>query len=113
MRFQMGLQDVELKKEYRSLRDNVPRDFYVPLLKLANLYQRAVGYFSSTALSVITPGLCAFIRNGGKIQIVASPKLSEDDIEAIEKGYKERNEVFQEALMRELDVDDHYRYADL
>ena len=112
MRFQMGLQDVELKKEYRSLRDNVPRDFYVPLLKLANLYQRAVGYFSSTALSVITPGLCAFIRNGGKIQIVASPKLSEDDIEAIEKGYKERNEVFQEALMRELDVDDHYRYAD-
>ena len=112
MRFQMSLQDVELKKEYRSLRDNVPRDFYVPLLKLANLYQRAVGYFSSTALSVITPGLCAFIRNGGKIQIVASPKLSEDDIEAIEKGYKERNEVFQEALMRELDVDDHYRYAD-
>ena len=46
------------------------------------------------------------------MQIVASPKLSEDDIEAIEKGYKERKEVFQEALMRELDVDDHYRYAD-
>ena len=111
MRFRMSLQDVELKKEYRSLRDNVPRDFYVPLLKLANLYQRAVGYFSSTALSAITPGLCAFIRNGGRIQIVASPKLSEDDVEAIEKGYKERNEVFQEALMRELDVDNHYRYA--
>ena len=38
----MSLKDVELKKEYRSLLDNVVQDFYIPLLKDATLYQRAV-----------------------------------------------------------------------
>jgi hypothetical protein len=41
----MSLQDVELKSEYRSLIDNVAKDFYIPLLKQAVIYKRAVGFF--------------------------------------------------------------------
>ena len=29
----MSLQDIEIKNEYRSLIDNVAKDFYIPLLK--------------------------------------------------------------------------------
>ena len=29
----MSLKDVELKKEYRSLLDNVVNDFYIPVLR--------------------------------------------------------------------------------
>ena len=32
-------------------------------------------------------------RHGGKIQIVASPYLSEEDIDAIKKGYADRDEI--------------------
>lgn len=98
----MSLRDVTLKKEYRSFQDNISKDFYIPLLSLANLYQRAVGFFSSTALCVITPGLKKFVDNGGKIQLVASPKLSEEDLQAIKTGYEARDKVIQKALLREM-----------
>ncbi|MFQ9723818.1 MAG: DEAD/DEAH box helicase family protein [[Clostridium] innocuum] len=48
-------------------------------------------------------------KHGGKIQIVASPYLSEDDIEAIKKGYSNREEVIESALLRELS-DEHIDY---
>lgn len=60
----MSLKDVNIKREYRSLTDNVVKDFYNPLLEKAVLYQRAVGYFSSTALIEITKGISGLINNG-------------------------------------------------
>ena len=100
----MSLKDVELKKEYRSLLDNVVQDFYIPLLKDATLYQRAVGFFSSSSLVEISKGIAAMAEAGGKIQIVASPYLSDEDIEAIKKGYADRDKIaipdISEAFMK-------------
>ncbi|MBS3973999.1 MAG: DEAD/DEAH box helicase family protein [Actinobacteria bacterium] len=98
----MSLQDISIKNEYRSLIDNVAKDFYIPLLRQANLYRRAVGFFSSSALVEISKGIAGLVENGGKIQLVASPHLSEDDIDAIRKGYELRNEIIEKALLREL-----------
>lgn len=39
---------------------------------------------------------------GGKIQIVASPYLSDEDIEAIQKGYEERNSVIEKSVLRQI-----------
>ena len=86
----MGLRDHKIKSEYRSLIDNVIQDFYLPLLKEATTYKRAVGFFSSSSLVEISKGIAELAKNGGKIQIVASPYLSEEDIEAIKKGYSSR-----------------------
>ena len=49
----MSLLDVHIKNEYRSLIDNVVTDFYIPVLQESILYQRAVGFFSSSALIAI------------------------------------------------------------
>lgn len=97
------LSEVSIRPEYRTLRDDVPHDFYVPLLLRACRYRRAVGFFSSTALLAILPGVCGLVRRGGKIEVIASPHLSEEDCEAIERGYRERPEVIEAALLRELD----------
>lgn len=83
----MSLQDVPVKNEYRSLIDNVVQDFYLPLLKEATVYKRAVGFFSSSSLVEISKGIAKMASSGGKIQIVASPYLSDEDIDAIKKGY--------------------------
>ena len=56
------------------------KDFHIPLLSQAVLYRRAVGFFSSYALIEISKGISALIKNGGRIQLIVSPKLSEDDI---------------------------------
>lgn len=98
----MSFQDIELKPEYRSKLDNVIRDFYNPVLKQAITYKRAVGFFSSSALLSLTAGICGLIENGGSIQMIASPRLSPEDVEAINDGIRRRDEVIKEALLREL-----------
>lgn len=98
----MSLQDIDIKNEYRSLIDNVARDFYIPLLKEANSYKRAVGFFSSSALVEISKGISGLVQNGGKIQLIASPYLSKEDVEAMRKGYQHRDSIIENALLREL-----------
>lgn len=105
----MCLRDIEIKNEYRSLIDNITKDFYIPLLREAVLYKRAVGFFSSSALVQISKGITGLIKNGGKIKLVASPYLSKDDIEAMRKGYELREKILENALLRELkDADNHF-----
>lgn len=98
----MSLQDVYVKNEYRSLIDNVVQEFYIPLLEQAKVYKRAVGFFSSSSLVEITKGIATMASNGGKMQIVASPYLSDEDIEAIQKGYAERNSIIERAILRQI-----------
>ena len=105
----MSLRDHHIKSEYRSLIDNVIQDFYLPLLHEANLYKRAVGFFSSSSLVEISKGISDMAKNGGKIEIIASPYLSDDDINAIKTGYENRNKIIEQALLRQLS-DDHTDY---
>lgn len=98
----MSLRDIEIKTEYRSRLDNVVNNFYIPVLKQSVLYKRAVGFFSSTALMEISLGICGLVKNKGKIQLIASPHLSQEDIDAIKDGLKRREDVIEEALLREL-----------
>ena len=99
----MSLIDLNIKSEYRSLIDNVVDDFYVPVLKESVLYQRAVGFFSSSALIAISKGVEGLISNVGKIQIIASPRLSQEDIDEIRKGYEVRK-VLERALLRGIET---------
>ena len=108
----MNLSEISFKTEYRSFVDNVPEDFYEPALKNAILYQRAVGFFSSSSLSAIAEGIEGLIENGGHIQLVASPKLSEEDIRAIKEGYDERN-IIEKALDREIKEEDEHNKSRL
>ena len=101
--------DAGIKSEYRSLIDNVVQDFYIPLLQEANSYKRAVGFFSSTSLVEISKGIGSMAERGGHIQIVASPYLSDEDVDAIRKGYEDRDKVIEGALIRSLS-DDHTDY---
>ena len=101
--------DYSIKSEYRSLIDNVVQDFYVPLLSEADTYKRAVGFFSSTALVEISKGIATMAKNGGHIQIVASPYLSDEDIKAIKDGYEESDKIIERSLIRSLS-DEHFDY---
>lgn len=98
----MGFKDHKVKSEYRSLIDNVVQDFYIPLLRESVSYKRAVGFFSSSSLVEISKGIAEMASEGGKIQIVASPYLSDEDIEAIKEGYDNRNQIIERALLAQI-----------
>ena len=99
----MSLKDLNLRNQYRSDRSDLLNDFYVPCLKQSGVYDRAVGFFSSTSLAMAAQGLTAFVKTGGKMRLIASPHLSDEDIQAIKQGLKQRQEAVTEALLRELE----------
>lgn len=85
----MGLRDISnIKIEYTTFSDEVVNNFYVPCLKESIEYKRAVGFFSSSILLQISKGLGIFAKNGGKIKLLISPRLDENDYKAIEEGYE-------------------------
>lgn len=98
----MTFPNLSIKAEYRSPQDNIVQDFYLPVLENAVSYRRSVGFFSSSALVEITEGICALAKKGGKIELVASPRLSAEDLEAISKGYEQREKIIENALLRGL-----------
>lgn len=104
----MSLLDVNLKQEYRSPRDNIVNDFYIPLLKQSILYKRSVGFFSSSSLLEISYGISNLINNNGKIQLIASPNLSDEDIEAINKGYELRENIIERVLLQYITEPQNY-----
>ena len=101
----LGLKELHLKDEYRSDRDNLLRDFYIPCLERSTVYDRAVGFFSSSSMAAVAQGLTAFIRSGGQMRLVTSPQLSAADIQAIEQGLQQREQLIEAALQRALEVD--------
>lgn len=94
----MSFKEMEIKQEYRSFQDDIVGEFYFPLLKQAKKYQRAVGFFSSTALIEISKGISGLVKNNGKIELIASPKLSAEDVKAIEQGIKEKEELIEKRI---------------
>lgn len=98
----MSLRNANVKIEYRTLIDDMSKEFYIPLLKEASFYKRAVGFFSSSVLVEIVNGINGLVKNGGKIKIITSPNLSQEDLETIRLGYEEREKVIRGALRREM-----------
>ena len=97
----MLLTDINFERSYRSNKNNMVKDFYNPVLSTAVYYKRAVGYFTVSSLINAAQGLSNLIENGGKVEIIASPKLSEDDINTINLGYKMKSDVILDAMIRE------------
>lgn len=101
----MGLRDLEIKNEYRTKMGNIAREFLVPVLSEAVTYDRAVGFFSSSSLAEVAKGIGRIAQRGGRIRLIASPNLSEEDVKAIEDGYNRRERIRRRLLEGLVDID--------
>lgn len=94
------LTGLTFKETYFSPNDDAVRDFMIPALKNCDEYHRTTGFFSSTSLVQVSVGVCDLASRGGKIKILTSPKLSQEDVDAIKSGYEMR-EVVGTAMLRD------------
>lgn len=102
--------ELNLPPRVRTGRHDLIREFYVPCLRLASSYDRAAGYFTSAGLSLAAQGLAHLIHSGGRIRLIASPVLHEQDIEAIRRGDADRDELIRQNAHNALSqVEDHLR----
>jgi hypothetical protein len=99
----MSLKDIKLKLSYNSGDDDLVNSFFIPCFKNSIKYNRAVGFFSSEILTVLSKGLHEFLLNNGTMSLICSPRLNKEDIEAIEKGYRQRENVIQDVIIREIE----------
>ena len=98
----MSYRDLKIEHSYISRGDNnIADSFLNPVLKCTKEYKRSVGFFSSGVLETITDGALSLARNGGSIKLIASPKLSEEDVEAINLGYEQKNQKLSDAFTRD------------
>lgn len=99
----MSFKELPLKFTYRTCDDDVINDFLVPCLSQSVIYKRAAGFFSSSALVKLSQGISGLINNNGKMQLVVSPDLSSEDIEAIKLGYEKKEDIITKRLLESLD----------
>jgi superfamily II DNA or RNA helicase len=99
----MGLRDIHLKKAYSSDDDDILHDFYVPALGNSTEYYRLAGFFSSTSLAVAARGILGLIKNNGTMKLLVSPRLQEQDVEAIRTSSESPEKYFEETMLAEMD----------
>lgn len=80
----------KIKPEYST---NLVEDFYRPLLREADLYQRVSGYFSTSGLDLYSESLEELAKNGGSLEFIISKEISKEDYERIKAGYDLLEEI--------------------
>ena len=96
-----GLVNLALRTSYHKGRDDIANDFYLPVMRRATNYDRAVGYFRSTAFIIAWPALREFVAHSGRIRILCSQVLSVEDMEALDAGYVARVDKTIAARLRD------------
>jgi superfamily II DNA or RNA helicase len=96
-----GLASLRLLHAYRKGRNDIARDFYLPCHAAATEYDRAVGFFSSSIYAIAWPSLRQFVERGGRIRLICSPVLSENDQEALAEGHAAVTEPQTAAALRD------------
>ena len=98
----MSFRDLEIRRSYISQGPgSITEAFLCPALKYAREYKRSVGFFSSSGIEPIMDGIMTMARNGGHVKLISSPRLSEEDINAINIGYAQRQEIIAGIFSRD------------
>lgn len=101
------LLNIPLRLSYRTGRDDLVRDFFVPCLEASVLYRRAAGYFSSVGLALAARGVASLASRGGMMKLVVSPHLEPDDIEALRVAHEHPLDALRAIAARSLaDIED-------
>ena len=86
----MALRDLSLKQEYRSDRDDVVSDFFIPCLTNSIQYDRTIEFISVKSLSTLTFGLENIQDHHAKIRLVSGHRFGTSDLNAIIKLFDQR-----------------------
>ena len=87
----MALRDLSLKQEYRSDRDDVVSEFFIPCLTNSIQYDRTIEFISVKSLSTLTFGLENIHDHHAKIRLVSGHRFDTSDLNAIVKLFDQNN----------------------
>lgn len=82
-----------LRPVYYTRENNVLKEFYIPVMKNSIIYDRASAYFSAKALCDCAEGIEYIAINNGKIRIILSEDIEEEDFKKIKLGYNLKDKL--------------------
>jgi superfamily II DNA or RNA helicase len=85
--------DWSFDRDYKTGSENEPLQFYLDGLANSNEFSLLLGYFSSSAINLLSVGFATFISKGGKMKMVINHLLSAKDKEAIYRVEDNPNEI--------------------
>lgn len=110
----MGLKERNYRTSYNKAEHDIADMFYLPCMRLSSNYDRISGYFGSTVYIIAWDALREFIENSGKMRLICSPYVSDEDAAALANGYSAKNdELLAKSLEKEVQAifDDPYLTA--
>ena len=81
----LTLRDLPLKQEYRSDKDDVVSEFFIPCLTNSIQYDRTIEFISVKSLSTLTFGLENIQDHHAKIRLVSGHRFSTSDLNSLVK----------------------------
>lgn len=101
-------------RQYRTGTAHEPLEFYLNGLLHSRQLDLLLGYFSFSAINVLSLGFAQFLANGGKMRIVANSVLSEKDKQTVlnAQDYPARQGLIDLSNIKELKfkLDDYGRH---
>jgi superfamily II DNA or RNA helicase len=89
---------------YEIPEDDLVGEVLVPAIRVSDEVRIAAGFFSSQCLAQIAPGLADYLRReSGTLHLLISPAVDEADLEAMERGVREPEEVIEAVVARLFD----------
>ena len=80
-------------RRYKSRTEWEPVGFFSDCLCNATRFDLMLGFFSSSAISILANGFATFLYNGGKMRLIINDILTEDDKNAIAKGFSSESDL--------------------
>ena len=84
----MTLQSFYIKSNY-SKYENPYSEFFIPSLSNSNAYWRFGGFFNSKNLATCAEGIQEFLKNDGKIKLILSPNMTQEEISYVLESFNE------------------------
>lgn len=107
----MSYKDLRIEKSYETSgdRNQLLNEFYIPFLNETTEYRRIAGYFSSSSLVIASKGIEGLIKNNGKMKLLISPELTEQDYEVIKMngGLNDKLEMFDNFDINDFPTNDN------
>ncbi len=86
----MGLREIELKEEYRSDRDDIVAEFFLPCLSNCIEYDRCVDFLSIQTLSTFSVSFERFVEGKAKLRVITGHRFRTADLNLFTKLFSEK-----------------------
>lgn len=101
----MGLRDLPLKLQYRTDRDNLVTDFFIPCLSNSIEYDRAVEFMTLKSISTLSLGLQNFAGHEGRIRLITGHRYASSDLDVLAKIFGGKKGIFSAGSIHNSKVD--------